>query len=311
MESFCKVDLVEGSVRGLFILACCEEGSITVKVSDGDHTWQGNLSQEQLQGMADSCKMSFHSYLDETWKAFSRKSLGDLLLAYFIKPLEGGGIQFVWKKKIADGILFQLGAIDLCPAPKQMTHCSLLEHCIGQMDALSKKVQELEDNCAQLNADKRAALEQLQHQYSTQGDLEDTLYGRFKLVLNEKKSKIRKLMELKAHLTEQNEELQHQVWETKSKGPSPTTVDEETVDKDERVKKLSTTVSPLESLLSDTVHRPSSSPPPTKRHRPNKPTKTRTEIPHPPNITVRAKTENDANTTAKISVDSNDLLEML
>lgn len=297
---------VEGSgdAKALFIWTRLDESGLHLKASDGHLTWEGEVSNERLQAMASDCKMTFHSFMEETQTALSGQQTHDLMFVYSMKSLDNTGIQLAWKKLLPiDQIRFQLGTIDLFSVPDQSIHAFLLSRSIENENTLAKKIQELEDRCANLEAERRAALDELCHQCSLQEELEKSLYGKFKLILNEKKFKIRKLMEQKEHLVEQNEEMQRQVWNTKGNSSAHTSTEKEAKECFESATMGEIAGIPPDSLLCDTS-RPPSPPPLAKRQQIRK---SKVEIPRPPKL----QTERVNRDGVQMTTDSNELLDML
>lgn len=313
---------IEGSTQSLFVWTKYDGDLLSLKVSDGVCTWQGTLCHEQLHVMADCSKMTLSSFLDETLKAFSRKDMGNLTFVYSIKHCDASAIELAWKKHlISDGIKFQLGSIDLVPAPPQSTHNLLLNHSIDCTEVLRHKIDQYEGKCERLIKERQIALDHLQKCSSCKEDTETELYSKFKLILNEKKSKIRKLMECKTHLIEQNDELHRGVWDVKNKASTSLTTRESVTRQPSntntiRVEEL-TSKSKYgangESLLSGASYKPRSPPPPAKRQRLNKCTgKGQIEIPRPPLVTSKMHdTKNPSTDKNDVSIDSNELLDML
>lgn len=317
MDAFCELP-VEGWTEVLFLWTKYDGEVLSTKASDGASTWEGSLNEEQFQVMASSCKMTMEAFLDETKKALSRKNMGNLVFVYSVTPSGDGMIELAWKKYLpSDGIKFQLGSIVLTSVSQQPIHHFLLSHSIDCMRRLQEKIRVLEGKCSRLSSERQVAFDELNKSCSLQDNLEKNVFGKFKLILNEKKLKIRKLMEQKSHLVEQNNEMQCQLLDAKIKDPSssPSATDKVNATKEEqRSTNLSSGVA-FESLLCDTACKPPS-PPPAKRHRTQKDSgKGQVEIPRPPNLSGKMKIghteKSDSTEVLQMSVDSNELLDML
>lgn len=307
----------EESDQPLFVWTTFSEKLLAVKASDGACTWQGTLSGQQLKTLAELSKMSLGPFIDETVKALSGASIGDPSFVYSATPAEAGGLELTWKK-LSDGVKFQLGSINLIPAPNQSINCLLLNHSLDCVNDLELKVKELEGECGRLTRERQTALAHLKSCSSELEAIESELHGKFKLILNEKKAKIRKLMESKAYLVDQNEEMQRQIWETRT-GAQPST-ESESKTKQQSTNKSSVKEktppnyqSGVESLLCDAPCKPPS-PPPTKRRLLSKGTKKgQIEIPQPPPLELHTanKTKKATKMDTEMSLDSNELLDML
>lgn len=309
---------VQERQQPLFVFTTFNEKSLSVKVSDGACTWQGTLCAEQLEMLAELSKMSLGSFLDETMKALS--GMDEPSFVYSVMSDEAGELEFAWKK-LSDGIKFQLGSINLLPVHNQLVNGLLLNFSLDCVNSLESKIKALEEKCKRLTNERQTALDHLQTCSALRETIESELHGKFKLILNEKKAKIRKLMESKSYLVEQNEEMKRQIWDTKT-GPFKSVEGELVKEKDERSRQTETKArSPskfatdVESLLCDAASKPPS-PPPTKRRQLNRGVrKGKVEIPLPPPLDLHSnKVQNiDANKkkNTELSLDSNELLDML
>lgn len=106
-----------------------------------------------------------------------------------------GALELAWKKHILqEDIKFQLGSVNLEPLPSPAAHQTLLEHALQQTSALGGAVSELRQKAARLERERNTALARLEDCVSTQESLETELFAKFKLVLNDKKAKIRRLL---------------------------------------------------------------------------------------------------------------------
>jgi hypothetical protein len=165
-----------------------------------------------LEGLADTSKVPLDVFLDDTVRALSGTSTDESSYAYSARSSDAG-LELTWKK-VSKGIKFQLGNIGLVPAEDRATHCFLLNHSLDCTLNLKQKIRSLEEECRRLRSERQTALDDLQASSMELDTIESELHGKFKLVLNEKKAKIRKLMESKSYLADQNE-MQRQIWETK------------------------------------------------------------------------------------------------
>lgn len=311
---------IEGSIQTLFVWTKYDGEVLSLKVSDGTCAWQGGLTIEQLKILADNSKMDITLFLGQTLKALSRKNLGDLSYVYSTRITEAGSLELTWKKHlVSEDIKFQLGSVELIPVSDKSVNCCLLNHSIDCMEELWQRIEDLEGTCKRLSCERQTALKSLQKSISLK-DFESEFYGKFKLILNEKKSKIRKLMELKHHLSEQNEEMQGQAWAMKSAGISVPIEEAAVLMPEQQDSNQSTKANPdthVESLLCDAAFRAHNLPPPAKRKHLNSGAgTTKAEISHPPvPKSSGCKTQQfhaDTNRSgSEMSTDSNELLDML
>ena len=322
---------VEDSCEYLYLWTEYDGESLSLKLSDGSSAWQGSLTKNQLRGMAEQSKMDFDAYIADTLKALTRKNMGNQSFVYSYIVSDSGSLELVWKKHLLqNNVKFQMGGVDLSPGASKTIHRSFMDYAIESQE----QMKELKEKSERLVSERKSALDELQHRVSLKDEVEKDLLSKFKLILNEKKAKIRKLMELKSHLTDQNEEMQRQVWDMKSAmthGHYSTTEEKNHVTSAAVVQEQpqDSCSSPkagtnVESLLGDLQCRPPS-PPPAKRRQSKRVGKGRGEIPRPPvlshdstsssgsRLQVKPKkhvTKNERDTDEG-SVDSNELLDML
>ena len=298
----------EGFADTLFVISRLEGDILTLKASDGKNSWQGSLCREKMKELAEESKMSVGDYLQETMMALAGHQIRrDLLFVYSNECLNSGMLSLTWKKQLADGVRFKLGSMDLKPCDSKETNLLLLNQYADDRQELLQKVEILSKKCDRLDLERENALEDFKKCSSRKDEMESDLYGKFRLILNEKKSKIRKLMEIKGHLTGQNEETL-----ISESVPPPTEV-EETNSK----KATSSATKPetsVISLLNDASScKPLSPPPIKKQHLAAVPEKHKALIPRPPLLS--SSTAKDTCSSEKVdydaSVDASELLEMI
>ena len=298
-----------------------------MQASDGERGWEGSLSETELEVLASRSKMDVQVYITDTVKALSRQNLGSLSFLYSMKLLEKNKIQLVWKKHIlSENIKFQLGEMQLYGVHATSTAAALLDFAVTSMDTLQNGKTKLEAKCERLGKERQEVLHDLQECVNIQEKVEKELFSKFKLVLNEKKTKIRNLMESVQHLKEENEELRCKLWSsgscdassqrekvvvpdatttpatsavtnTPAAGPPPTHTTDSTKDA-------------MTSLLDDVQCR-APSPPPAKRRRNTKSRKTVVDLERPlakPRAISRAS---PVCSSADKELDSDQLLDML
>ena len=309
----------EGHADVLFACTKYDGNNLSLQVSDGkSNSWQGISSKEELEIMAEESSMPLIEYLEETVKALSHE---DLEFMYSAELSESGMLRLTWKKQLSGGVRFKLGSMDLSPSDFQATNRFLLDYSIDRMQSLFQKVSKLDRECSRLENERRTALNLVQKYSSIKDETEKDLYGKFKLILNEKKSKIRKLIELKDHLTDQNEEMKRVIWNAKStaqpiKGESLVAVVEE-----QDKKGTSSDSHPqssahkpetlMKSLLCDAGSCRPPSPPPVKKQRLMMVSeKGKIEIPHPPPLSstcTKAKLQPQNNSKDHKNVNDSDV----
>ena len=61
-----------------------------------------SVTEEDLDALCSNLKMDFNTYVAETAKAFTRRSMGDLNFVYQLKAQTGDVVDFIWKKDVGD-----------------------------------------------------------------------------------------------------------------------------------------------------------------------------------------------------------------
>jgi len=231
----------EGSCSTLYMLTVYEEGTLCLTASDGNQTWNGIFSHVTLQLMANDAKLSFSSFIDQSLNALSQSVHDTLTFAYSTNINSSGDLVFAWKKHIVEeNVKFQIGSVTLHQS--STTISSMLEFAVENISGLKEEIGALTKKVETLKKEKSKALEKLEQCATLKEDLESDLYGKFKLVLNDKKAKIRVLTDQAKLLAEENQHLKDRqvstVVSTKEKdanNDSDATTDDEgepTVDRD-------------------------------------------------------------------------------
>ena len=283
---------------------------LSVKICNTNgNAWQGTLTLQQLKTLADLRNITISMFVQETLEAFSCKSTDHL--SFSVKSTDdAGSLELGWKK-LSDGIKFQLGTISLIEAPSQSVHRFFLDQSLDCIAEMKQQVEKLEKTCTELTSQKQEALNSLRNYSVTKETIENELYGKFKLILNEKKAKIRVLMNSKSTLLDQNEEMKRLMRDFKSTSTQATVEAKRSVeDSPSPIEAVACTTSTnVESLLSDAYRPPS--PPPTKQRLVSKgKRKGKVEIPQPPPLSSNKQPQlQDDNRDS--SPDSNELLDML
>ena len=89
---------------------------------------------------------------------------------------------------------FRLGSVTLEPRASD-SYQLVLEHAVSTTHALREKIELLQEENHRLLNERQAALSRLEKCVNIKEEVEGELFGKFKVVLNEKKAKIRQLME--------------------------------------------------------------------------------------------------------------------
>jgi len=196
----------EGSCLTLYILTVYEDGTLCLTASDGNQTWNGILPHVTLQSMAKDAKLSFSSFMDQSLSALSQSVHDALTFAYSTNIDSSGDLVFAWKNHIVEeNVKFQIGSVTLHQS--SATVSSMLEFAVENISGLKEEISALTKKVETLKKEKSRALEKLEQCATLKEDLESDLYGKFKLVLNDKKAKIRVLSDQAKLIAEENQRL--------------------------------------------------------------------------------------------------------
>lgn len=315
-KSLSKLE-IEGEGKVLYVLSTYDGSRLALSVSDGTTSWVGELSQRQLTNMADQVKMSRENYLSETMKALTRENIGLLTFIYSVKHLASGDLELVWKKHLlSDNVRFQLGSVVLRSEKKARVHSELLDYAIDSLSTLQQQIAELSTDKARLINERQIALNRLEKCANIKEEVENDLYSKFKLVLNDKKGKIRRLMEQLDLLSQENSRLK---LVRARDPPRESSTSKSDLDTDDEID--DTPLPPVEeSLLGDHTHR-TSSPPPVKRRKRETGGKVKgqpLQIPRPPSISRggssekrKARSTSSGSDPKQDSLESDELLDLL
>ena len=205
MKTLIKLE-TEGSCSTLYILTVYEGETLCLTASDGNQTWSSMFPCVTLQSMAKDAKLSFSSFMDQSLSALSQSMHETLTFAYSTNIDSSGDLVFAWKKHIVEeNVKFQIGSVTL--QQSSPTISSMLEFAVENISGLKEEISGLTKKVEILKKEKSRALEKLEQCATLKEDLESDLYGKFKLVLNDKKAKIRVLSDQAKTLAEENQHL--------------------------------------------------------------------------------------------------------
>lgn len=188
----------------LFMLVSERSDLYYLEVSDGTHTWIGTYAYDSMQGVAKHAKMSVNDVAMETRMALTGSindqqdgSVQSEYVYIAIPNPRDNSIQLTWKKQLADNsnIKVTLGEVTLEPCQDDEVHARIMEFAVMEIRNLKRNISKLTKTKKQLTEERAAALKRLEQCVDLKEEIEGDLYGKFKLVLNEKKAKVRGLME--------------------------------------------------------------------------------------------------------------------
>ena len=228
----------EGDYPVLYAFVRCNSDSFSLQVTDAKSAWTGTLPHSQISQAAKKAKTSETELLDDTSRALTRCDMGTTNYIYTTRKRAGGGLDLTWKKHLVSGnIKVQLGtlALDVQPTPGILE--KMLDHAMRRIGAQQQAIGELKIERERLVGERASALKQLEKTVLLKETIESDLYGKFMCVLNEKKAKIRRLMESLDHLSRQAAAGNKRSAKARSRGKnggSDGTSDEEESDDDVR-----------------------------------------------------------------------------
>ncbi|XP_068104037.1 DNA repair protein XRCC4 [Hyperolius riggenbachi] len=189
----------------------------SVTLCNGNTAWIGKASAEDVSREAADMEMEKPKYVDELKKALIAVTQPPGKYSFdLLKDGEDPNTYcFTYEKKLKD-VSFKLGSIQLKNAadPAEIIK-ELINHCLDRATELHSRNEHLQTENERLRCDWDDMNKQLEKFVSGKEQLEQDLYTRFTLVLNEKKAKIRSLKEKlsqseqKAQETQKVQEVSH------------------------------------------------------------------------------------------------------
>ncbi|XP_063151523.1 DNA repair protein XRCC4 isoform X1 [Candoia aspera] len=166
-----------------------------VILTDGQSSWTGKVSEEEISREAADMEMEKEKYVEELKKVLLLDQEFSDTYRFDIskKGVNGEWIHFSYEKNLKD-VTFKLGSLILqrVTDPPEVIR-ELISYCLDCIKELHAKNDHLQKENERLLSDLDDMQEQLQKCVEAKEELEADLYKRFVLVLNEKKAKIRSL----------------------------------------------------------------------------------------------------------------------
>ncbi|XP_033638758.1 DNA repair protein XRCC4-like [Asterias rubens] len=194
-RSLCRIDVGR---QPYFLQTTLREGGkdgFDLVITDTINSWEGKLSLKRLEKLAKEVNMDLQEFIEQTKKALTRQNIGDLAFEYQMKPSDGSGSEFSWKKVMTSGnIKFQLGSLSLEVAedPSEAIQ-ELFIFTIQNAASLRENINVLEGENEKLSTERANALKRLEKCVNLHSEMEQELFSKFQVVLNDKKAKIRRL----------------------------------------------------------------------------------------------------------------------
>ncbi|XP_071955276.1 uncharacterized protein [Antedon mediterranea] len=171
------------------------ENRISLTLTDGNSAWKGHLSQNDIKTLSEEVKMDLADFTAQTQSALFQRETKHIAFQYDVKDSVLDKV-FSWKKVMAGGIKYQLGSIKLTAVDDTCTATQeLYTFAISQMKILQDSIRTLEKENDRLSRERRKAVQLLEQCSTAKIDLENDLYSKFQVIVNDKKAKIRQLRE--------------------------------------------------------------------------------------------------------------------
>ncbi|XP_078253170.1 DNA repair protein XRCC4 isoform X2 [Rhinoraja longicauda] len=190
----------------------------TITLCNGEHAWSGKVSSDQITTEANEAEMDREKYVEDLRRALTMWEENTKNYSFdFIKDSEKKVFHFSYDK-VSQDISFKLGSVEL-QAVSDSTEVinELINFVLHRNAELQGKNDYLQQENKRLLCERNNSLEELEKYVKAKEDLEQDLYSRFILVLNEKKAKIRQLVK-----------CAHEQTEARSKDRSAVTTSQET-----------------------------------------------------------------------------------
>lgn len=196
----------EGCFPTLYVLTAYENGTLSLKVSDGKQRWDGTFHRIALTSMAEKAKLAVDTFIQQSLDALTQSGNEAITYAFSTSVDSSNNLTFIWKKHvISENVKFQIASVTL--QQSSQTISSMLEFAVTSISSLKEDINSLTKTVENLKKERSQALEKLEQCATLKEDLESDLYGKFKLVLNDKKAKIRLFNEQIKTLAEENQWL--------------------------------------------------------------------------------------------------------
>ncbi|XP_055968511.1 DNA repair protein XRCC4 isoform X1 [Sorex fumeus] len=177
-----------------------------ITLTDGQSAWTGTVSESQISQEAEDMAMEKEKYVDELRKALvSEAGPADTYKFNFSKEL----CHFSFEKNLKD-VSFRLGSFDVekVASPADVIR-ELICDCLDTIAENQAKNEHLQKENERLLRDWNDVQSRFEKCVNAKESVENDLYTRFILVLNEKKAKIRSLHKLLSETQELEKNVEH------------------------------------------------------------------------------------------------------
>ncbi|XP_043564420.1 DNA repair protein XRCC4 isoform X1 [Chiloscyllium plagiosum] len=177
-----------------------------VTLCNGEQAWSGRVSENQVTMEAKEAEMDREKYVDELRQALTMGEERMKKYSFdFFKDKDKEVFHFLYEKLLQD-ISFKLGSVELRKvSDSKEVIKGLIDYVLHCNRELRDTNEHLQQENERLLSDRNYNLKELEKYVKAKEELEQDLYSRFTLVLNEKKAKIRNLRENLKRFDEQVE----------------------------------------------------------------------------------------------------------
>lgn len=170
------------------------EAGMDLALVRDNQAWTGTVTEEDLDGASQDLKMEYPEFVTQTRKALTRQNVGGIDFQYTCK-VRTDTLIFTWKKHVStENIKIQLGTTVL--KEKDMA-CDVVteifEHALEATTRLQTTITTFQAENERLVSERATALKRLDKCVSNKNQMEEDMYSKFAIVINDKKAKIRSL----------------------------------------------------------------------------------------------------------------------
>ncbi|XP_055774822.1 DNA repair protein XRCC4-like isoform X2 [Salvelinus fontinalis] len=194
---FLRVDWAEDLGAG-FTLALC----------DGSSSWIGEVPEEEMMRKATELGVKREKYVEDLHQALtgrgeSRRGRGGVAeKEEYLFHLSSDHGCLSYDKKTQRGVLVNMGAVELYPAPVDLNR-EMIAHTLEHSADLEAENRRLQEKNQTLRQEREHLLADLEKHVQEMETMEGDLFSRFIMLLNEKKAKIRALQDTIRHVQQQ------------------------------------------------------------------------------------------------------------